>query len=115
MSKACGHKKRAHLERYLRYNQGYKRFLAKYADAVPGSDCYEEYQERKVNKNKVRRRIYEETATIFEQVQDPQARLMAELTFLEGFSIDEVASIFQLSEKRCTAILGGIYKDIQID
>lgn len=113
--KISGHQKRTYLERYIQYNKGYQRFLKKYNDAVPGSDYFEEFQRRKLAKDSLRQRLYEETVKLLNQVTDSRALSMAELTFLEGFSIDEVASVFQLSEKRCTAILGMIYKDIQIN
>lgn len=108
-------KKRTYLMRYQKYNQGYKKFLMKYADAIPGSDRYEEFQRRKDNKNKTRKRLYDETASLLAQVTDPLARFIGELTFLEGFSLDEVANLVSLSENRCTRIFGKIYIDVQIN
>lgn len=110
-----GHKKRVYLERYLKNNEGYQAFLKRYEDAEPGTDRFDEYQERKTRKNRIRQRLYEETAGLLAQVNDPRARFMGELTFLEGFSIDEIANLSGLSEKRCIAIMATIYADIQID
>lgn len=115
MEKMSGSRKRPYLERFIKYNRHYQEFLNTNANLLSESEHYEEYQERKASKNRVCQRLYNETAMLLEQVKDPQARFIAELTFLDSFSMGEIANIFQLSEKRCRAILGRIYKDIQID
>lgn len=110
-----GRKKHSYLVRYLKYSRHYQNFKDRYSDAVSDSNRYEEFLHRKKLKDKVQKRLYDETAALLEAIKNPRSRLMAELTFLDGFKIDEIASLFALSEKRCIAILDEAYQDIYIN
>lgn len=112
MPAVSGHQKRFYLERYIKYNTHYQEFLTQYANEVPGSVRYEEFQQRKESKDRVRQRLYDEVAAMLEQAKNPQVRFMAELMFLEGFSYDEIANLSGLSEKRCSEVVRKIYSII---
>ncbi|MDT2760754.1 hypothetical protein [Enterococcus xiangfangensis] len=109
-----GRKKHSYLVRYLKYSRHYQNFKDRYSDAVSDSNRYEEFLHRKKSKDKVQKHLYDETAALLEAIKNPKSRLIAELTFLDGLKIEEIATLFGLSVQHCGLILGEGYKDIHI-